>query len=515
MFNLSFSSLPNTEDHSADWSRIGEVHSRVQKSRRSRRRRNTRKTKVEPITKMKHHDAPMTKNDLYFALDCEMVGIGLDGSDSAVARVTLLNWEKEIILDTFVKVPVTVTDYRTHVSGIQPQDIESENAMTFEEARRKVEHILRGKILIGHGLENDLCALGLTHPWCDIRDTACYAPYMRETVVDYDNGKLQLRPRKLRDLAWEKLCRQIQEDNKPHSPLEDAGAALDLYKADRAEWEEALRRQQAKEFQQMEQRNAKGGSVGTISVTPPFFSPYHPDPVPCQVPYDPQLCHGPHEPQIPGFSPVAPEPLYSDVEEKQSSRRWFRGRSKSPDQLKSPKKEDQEGSGRVPAARPMSPRSSGIFSFRRGLGSLWVQKSVSVDTTTTLGSEGDKHLEISTTTSHWTTDYSSQPDSNAVLHNSDQALTDYWQTDSAASSTYAPCSGHTPERSRLSTYLSITSQEAELGDDSNADVLELFPDEQKKAPDEQSQQKWQPPYYEASEWPDNNFHAMPTCRNNM
>jgi RNA exonuclease 4 len=108
---------------------------------------------------MKHHDAPMTKNDLYFALDCEMVGIGPDGSDSAVARVTLLNWEKEIILDTFVKVPVTVTDYRTHVSGIQPQDIESENAMTFEEARRRVEHILRGKILIGHGLENDLCAL--------------------------------------------------------------------------------------------------------------------------------------------------------------------------------------------------------------------------------------------------------------------------------------------------------------------------------------------------------------------
>jgi hypothetical protein len=72
---------------------------------------------------------------LYFALDCEMVGTGPNGFDSAVARVTILNWEKEIVFDTFVKVPVPVTDYRTYISGIRPQDIESDSAITFEEAR--------------------------------------------------------------------------------------------------------------------------------------------------------------------------------------------------------------------------------------------------------------------------------------------------------------------------------------------------------------------------------------------
>lgn len=191
------------------------------------------------------HDLPMGKKDLYFALDCEMVGVGPHGVDSALARVSIVNYDCEIVLDTFVKVPVPVTDYRTYVSGVRSEDIESSRAVTLEEAREAVQNILRGKILIGHGLENDLKALMMTHPWCDTRDTATYEPYMKRVedikgVSEKSGSKNLMLPRRLKDLSVEVLGKEIQVLGRPHSPIEDGLAALELYKAVRPEWEERM-----------------------------------------------------------------------------------------------------------------------------------------------------------------------------------------------------------------------------------------------------------------------------------
>jgi RNA exonuclease 4 len=257
----------------------------------------------------KHHDAPMTKSDIYFALDCEMVGVGPEGLASVVARVTLVNWENEIVLDTFVKVPVPVTDYRTQVSGITAKDIQSENVMTYEEVRTAVKKIIRGKILIGHGLENDLTALGLTHPWCDVRDTACYASYMRE-VVDPQTGKLVVRPRKLRDLAWEVLGRLIQLDGNAHCPIEDAIASLDLYKAARLGWEKDLSQQQrAQEAEKQERRFKYNFFSNTMSQTPPpEFGVYN-----MIEPHNVHLLPIPIDPRLPLPDPYAGYPGYSPM----------------------------------------------------------------------------------------------------------------------------------------------------------------------------------------------------------
>lgn len=211
-----------------------------------------RKNQVEPTppkTAAKPHDAPMSKGDLYFALDCEMVGVGPEGVDSALARVCIVNWENKVVLDTFVKVTVPVTDYRTYVSGVKPEDLLSPEAMEFEDCRLVVKNILCGKILIGHGLENDLKALHLTHPRSDVRDTAAYAPLMRQAVHD---GKMIHWPRKLRDLAWEKLERQIQSVGEAHSPIEDAITALDLYKCVRPSWEKDLVQESMKKEREAE-----------------------------------------------------------------------------------------------------------------------------------------------------------------------------------------------------------------------------------------------------------------------
>lgn len=198
--------------------------------------------KTTKATSIKPHDAPMQKRDMYFALDCEMVGVGPEGLDSALARLSIINWDNELVLDTYVKVLDEVTDYRTFVSGIRQKDIKSDSAMTLERVQYVASNILRGKILIGHGLENDLKVIGIDHPWCDIRDTTKYQPYMRQAPVRKGEPPV-LRPRKLRDLAWETLGKQIQVMGTAHSPIEDATATMDLYKAVRADWEMSMMKQ--------------------------------------------------------------------------------------------------------------------------------------------------------------------------------------------------------------------------------------------------------------------------------
>ena len=100
----------------------------------------------------------------------------------------------------------------------------------------KVRGLLRGKLLVGHGLANDLGVLELGHPTSATRDTALYAPLMR--------GHKRLYPRKLRDLAREQLNgMRIQSGHGTaagHDPAEDARAALLLYRKHRLAWERWL-----------------------------------------------------------------------------------------------------------------------------------------------------------------------------------------------------------------------------------------------------------------------------------
>jgi RNA exonuclease 4 len=54
-------------------------------------------------------------------MDCEMVGVGPEGVDSVLARVSIVNYHGHVILDEYVNARERITDYRTHVSGITPQ----------------------------------------------------------------------------------------------------------------------------------------------------------------------------------------------------------------------------------------------------------------------------------------------------------------------------------------------------------------------------------------------------------
>jgi RNA exonuclease 4 len=174
----------------------------------------------------------------------------------------MVDWDGHVILDTFVKVPVSVTDYRTHISGVTQQHLESDQAMDLEDVRYIVQKILHGRVLIGHGLDNDLSALMISHPAYDIRDTACYIPYMQVSATETSIAGRKLSPRKLKDLVKDFLGWSIQEIGTAHSSVEDALATLALYKKARPEWEAYISRK-------LREERRKANQVRKVSCATP------------------------------------------------------------------------------------------------------------------------------------------------------------------------------------------------------------------------------------------------------
>lgn len=179
-------------------------------------------------------DVTVVEKALYVGLDCEMVGVGDGGKRSALARVTLVDFDGRVIYDEHVRPRERVTDFRTWVSGVKAKHLKA--ALELKDCIQQVAELVKGKIIVGHALKNDLQVLMLQHPVAMIRDTARYRAYMRPH--GREGGKL--RPRKLKDLAEECLGMDIQGGK--HDSGEDARAAMLLYRAQRVEWEKEIRK---------------------------------------------------------------------------------------------------------------------------------------------------------------------------------------------------------------------------------------------------------------------------------
>jgi RNA exonuclease 4 len=212
----------------------------------------------KPRSRQKNSKSRKTNKNV-LALDCEMVGVGEYGLDSALARVTLVDWNGRVVYDEFVKPAVPVVDYRTFVSGITKEQLE-ERGVDISQVRFIVSGLIEGKILVGHALKNDLQALSISHPWQQMRDTAKYEPFMRIRA----DGRAY--PRKLRDLSLEFLGREIQAPGRAHCPVEDAMAALDLYKQTKQKWESVMDYKIKKTANiLLQQRQQQGQTISTTS----------------------------------------------------------------------------------------------------------------------------------------------------------------------------------------------------------------------------------------------------------
>ncbi|XP_072517969.1 RNA exonuclease 4 [Salminus brasiliensis] len=162
------------------------------------------------------------------AMDCEMVGVGPDGEDSILARVSIVNVFGKCVYDKYVKPTEKVTNYRTAVSGIRPADIQK--GEDFSTVQKEVAEILKGRVLVGHALHNDLKILFLDHPKKKIRDTQKYKPFRRIAK--------SARPA-LRVLCQEVLHVKVQQGE--HSSVQDAQATMRLYTLVKAQWEAELK----------------------------------------------------------------------------------------------------------------------------------------------------------------------------------------------------------------------------------------------------------------------------------
>lgn len=183
----------------------------------------------------------------YLAIDCEFVGIGTEGTEDALARVSIVNFHGYCVYDKFVKPQEKVVDWRTWVSGVRPSDMT--DAITFKQAQAEVDTLLNGKTLVGHAVQHDLDALLLSHPKSSIRDTSKHANFRK-----ISKGKTP----SLKKLVAHFLKKEIQSGE--HSSVEDARATMELYKMEKKEFEKL-----ANKFNQYSRKNDSSSSSSSSS----------------------------------------------------------------------------------------------------------------------------------------------------------------------------------------------------------------------------------------------------------
>lgn len=154
-----------------------------------------------------------------FALDCEFCQAK---SGSVLTRVSMVNFQGEVVLDEFVKPEEEIIDYVTKYSGITAEKLEGVTT-TLKDMQLKIcSIVLASDILIGHSLELDLDVLQILHD------------KVVDTSVIYEHVKGPPLKPSLRWLAQKFLERSIQNGESTgegHSSVEDAQACLDLVKA--------------------------------------------------------------------------------------------------------------------------------------------------------------------------------------------------------------------------------------------------------------------------------------------
>jgi hypothetical protein len=167
-------------------------------------------------------------------LDCEMVGVGAiraDGSrKSSLARVAICDFNGKRLYDKYV-IPKEglegISDYRTEFSGITPEKLVrlDKDNHSFKKVRAEVIKIIADKIIVGHGLKNDFTVLNLDIPPNRKWDSTEIDIFMK------NHPYLKRAPRRLQEIAKEYAGNEIQmADKTGHSPLEDARAAMNLYR---------------------------------------------------------------------------------------------------------------------------------------------------------------------------------------------------------------------------------------------------------------------------------------------
>ncbi|KAL2888622.1 RNA exonuclease [Ceratocystis lukuohia] len=178
---------------------------------------------MTPITSLDESEVPegeiengsITAGREILAIDCEMVMTG--PSEMALARISVVSWGGDVVLDELVKPSKPITDYVTQYSGMTPAKLDAVTTTLADIQAKLLDLLTPRTILLGHSLDSDMRALQLCHPF--IVDTSLIFPHPRGPPIKQS----------LRYVTQKYLNREIQKGGASgHNSIEDAKACLDL-----------------------------------------------------------------------------------------------------------------------------------------------------------------------------------------------------------------------------------------------------------------------------------------------
>ena len=189
-----------------------------------------------------HHSKASTKNVV--AIDCEMVRCVPDEKwlenarkrnkkrVAVAVRCAIVDYDLQVIYNEFICPPMEVKDWQGYHRSHHQEQVKE--GTPFYNAREIVRKLLRGKLVVVHHFYHDFDAIQICSviPKDNIRDTSTFKPLRNKAGEDVTKPYV-----KLTKLAKAILGLRIQK-TKPHDPVEDAKAAMELYKVVEQEWEE-------------------------------------------------------------------------------------------------------------------------------------------------------------------------------------------------------------------------------------------------------------------------------------
>lgn len=137
------------------------------------------------------------------------------GEEKQIGRLSIVNYNRVTLYDSFFKPTKRVKSYLTEFSGLTP--LNTSRAPSFESEKSKIEKILKGRVVVGHSLGMDRSVLGID-----------WGSRFERDISNFPVFKEKGRKVKLKKLAEKFLRMEIQDGR--HSSVEDARAALELYK---------------------------------------------------------------------------------------------------------------------------------------------------------------------------------------------------------------------------------------------------------------------------------------------
>ena len=147
------------------------------------------------------------------------------------AHCAIVDYNYRTLYETYISTDMTIVEYRS----ISPKNLR--NGKPFKEAREEILSLLKGKVVVVHDAQKDMRYLQISHndiPYSNVRDTAT-CPLLHKKAKDAGKA-VGVPTASLRQLARGVLNKGIHRKG-PHSPVEDAKVAMELYRCVEEEWE--------------------------------------------------------------------------------------------------------------------------------------------------------------------------------------------------------------------------------------------------------------------------------------